>query len=223
MLAAVLAPRGPLVAWDGEVARRLIGYGIRGHLGSVSPIDTFRLDQVVVALFLPVAVLGLYVTAMTFVTLNRMIGVSLGMVAFPVAARTSPERARRPLLQLSAAALVLGGIAALLEIAFGRTLLELLFGPEFRAAYNVLAILAVASIAMNVRGVLADWLRGAGWPGLAALGESASLLVLLPAFALLWNGRITGVAAAVLLASAVGLAVTLWLRTHTAKSLFATH
>jgi hypothetical protein len=55
---------------------------------------------------------------------------------------------------------------------------------------------------------LADWLRGAGRPGLATLGEAASLAVLLPAIALLWGGEADGVAAAVLVASILALAVT---------------
>jgi len=205
-LAIGVGPRHrPLLAWDRAIAQRLLSYGARGHLGTLSPIDSLRLDQLVLALFLPAQVLGLYVTAMTFVTANRVLGVSLGMVAFPVAARTPAERARAPLLQLVGATLVLATIAAVLEIAFGRPLLGFVFGREFLGAYAALVVLAPASIAMNVRGVLADWLRGAGRPGIATVGEVISLAVLIPTFALLWNGHVTGVSIAVLAASAVSL------------------
>lgn len=218
-LGAILAPRRPLFAWDRAVARRLVGYGARAHLGSVSPLDTLRLDQLVLAVLLPAHALGLYVTAMTFLTSNRILGVSLGFVAFPVAVRTPPNQARRTLLHFAGSALALGGLVALLEIGFGRTLLNALFGSEFRDAYPALVILSLASVAMNVRGVVGDWLRGAGRPGVAALGEAVSLAVLLPAFVLLWNGVETGVAAGVLVASTVALAATAFLiRTSIEKS-----
>lgn len=209
VLGTALASGRPVLVWDGGVARRLLGYGARSHVGSVSPIDNLRIDQLLLALILPAQVLGLYVTAMTFLTANRMIGTSLGIIAFPVAARTSSPRARKPLLLLVALALGLGSVAAAGEIVFGRQLLEFVFGDEFRGAYSALVLLALASITMNARGVLADWLRGIGRPGLATLGEVASLAVLLPAFALLWNGRASGVAAAVLAASVISLVATI--------------
>ena len=132
-LAAALVGR-PLLRRRPDHARRLLGYGLRAHLGSMTPLDTLRLDQLVLALFLPAAALGLYVTAMTVAIANRLLGVSLGVVAFPVAARTPPGQARRPFLQLLVTTAVLSTVAAAFEIAFGRQLLALLFPPEFADA-----------------------------------------------------------------------------------------
>jgi len=145
---------------------------------------------------------------MTVAIANRLLGVSLGVVAFPVAARTPPGQARRPFLQLLVTTAVLSTVAAAFEIAFGRQLLALLFPPEFADAYPPLVLLVLASVLMNIRGVAGDWLRGAGRPGVAALGEAVLLAVLLPGFVLFWNGRVTGVAAVVLAASAAALVAT---------------
>jgi O-antigen/teichoic acid export membrane protein len=207
-LAAACAVRRPLRAWDAAVARRLFGYGLRAHLGSMSPLDSLRLDQLVLAIFLPAHALGLYVTAMSVAISNRLLGVSFGIVAFPVAARTPRGHGRSVLLRLLAVTALLSAAAAALEIVFGRDLLRILFPPEFADAYPALVILALASILMNVRGVTGDWLRGGGRPGAATIAEAVSLAVLLPGFVLLWNGRVTGVATVVLVASAAALVTT---------------
>jgi O-antigen/teichoic acid export membrane protein len=207
-LSAALVARGPLRAWDDAVARRLLGYGLRAHLGSMSPLDSLRLDQLVLAIFLPAHALGLYVTAASVALSNRLLGVSFGIVAFPVAARTPRGHGRPVLLRLVAATGLLSAAAAAIEIVFGRDLLRIFFPPEFADAYAPLVILVLASVLMNVRGVTGDWLRGRGRPGAATIAEAVSLAVLLPGFVVLWNGEVTGVATVVLVASAASLAVT---------------
>ena len=62
----------------GEMAR----FGARGLLGTVSPLETLRLDQAIVGLFLSPTALGLYVVGVSFTNLPRFIAQSIGFVAY---------------------------------------------------------------------------------------------------------------------------------------------
>ena len=75
--------------------RRIFGFGIRGYLGGVSPIETFRLDQSVIGIFLSPKALGLYVVALSFTNLPRFIALSVGAIAFPRAAQDFDVSGRR--------------------------------------------------------------------------------------------------------------------------------
>jgi O-antigen/teichoic acid export membrane protein/O-antigen ligase len=203
-MSAVLVGRGSWLSFDRETARTLFGYGLRAHPGNVSSVDTLRLDQLVLALFLSPYDLGLYLAAMTFVTANRMIGTSIGMVAFPVAMRKQ-SATRRMIMRLLAVTAALSILVALIEMAAGDRLLRVLFGRDFGAAYPALVVLAGASILMNLRQVLADWLRGDGQPVLASVSEAVLLVALTISATLLLDQGVKGVAWAVAIASLAGL------------------
>ncbi|MGH2561661.1 MAG: oligosaccharide flippase family protein, partial [Thermomicrobiales bacterium] len=209
VLSSIVTPTRPWFAYDRATARELLAYGARAHLGSTSPVETLRLDQLILAVFLSTYDLGLYVIAMTFVTLNRVIGVSVGMVAFPVAAREAAANSRgrraKILSRLIGGTLVLAALAAAVQILFGRQLLRILFDVTTDDAYTVLVILACGSVLMNLRQVSADVLRGLGRPGTPSLSELVSLATLCLCALLFWDDGLIGVAWAVTLSSLVAL------------------
>lgn len=170
----------------------------------MSVVDALRVDQLILAAFLSTYSLGLYVIAMTFVTANRVIGISLGTVALPLAARTATgERSATGLRALVVATAVLAVIAAALEILLGRWLLRVLFDVEIDEAYSVLAILAAGSIFMNLRQVCSDILRGLGRPGIPSISEVISLAAVCGLALAFWSKGLVGVAWAVTLAAVV--------------------
>ena len=71
-------------------------FGLKGFAGSVSPVDALRLDQAIVGLFLTPVALGLYVVAEAFTILPRLVGSSVGLVAFPQVAARARSRRRSP-------------------------------------------------------------------------------------------------------------------------------
>jgi len=110
----------------------LTRFGLKGFFGSVSPVESFRLDHAAVALFLNPVSLGFYVVAQAFINLPRFLADSIGVVAYPsVAARRDPHMARRSLWRHFAlgAALALGAVT-ILEIAVP-SLVSLFFGAAF--------------------------------------------------------------------------------------------
>jgi O-antigen/teichoic acid export membrane protein len=207
VLAKALVETRPQLTFHSATARSLVSYGLRAHLGTVQPVDTLRIDQLILGLFLSTYALGTYVVAMTFVMANRMIGQSIGLVAFPVASRNDSGVNRKKLLGgLIVGAVALVMFAAVIEIVFGRLLLRVLFDVHSDEAYSVMTVLVVGSVFMTTRQVLSDTLRGLGHPGLPALSELV-LLVTLVAFAVsFWGHGLIGVAWAVTISACLAFA-----------------
>jgi O-antigen/teichoic acid export membrane protein/O-antigen ligase len=166
--------------------KRIFRFGLKGLVGSTSPIEALRLDQVLVGLLLTPLTLGLYVVGQTFTNLPRVVASSVGMVAYPhIASHGDPVGARRSLWRY----FFLGvGISAafiiLLEFATGQ-LVTIFFGAEFLDAIPIARVLLLATLFMCARRVLTDSVNGLGRPGLGTIAEIASWVLLIPSIAVL--------------------------------------
>jgi enterobacterial common antigen flippase len=189
--------------------RQLIIFGAKGMLGSSYPVETFRLDQLVVGLFLSASDLGLYVVALSFINLPRFISQSIGLVAYSqVAAEKDPSRQRKSIWRFFWATT---GITIL--IAFGLelllpTLVPAFFGNQFIAAVPVSRVLLVAAVLLSARRILAEVMRGAGNPAAGSIAELASFAALVPAFVVFTHSlHLVGVGVALTISAGVSLAV----------------
>lgn len=203
-LALGIAVRGlPTEQPDGPPPARsqMARFGLKSLFGSISPIDTLRLDQAVVGLLLTPVALGFYVVAQALTNLPRIVAYSIGVVAYPqVASHKDPAAARRALwkyffLGVTISALVVGA----LWIAAGQ-IVTVFFGSEFDEATSIARILLVGSLFMAARRVLTDGVNGLGHPGLGTIAEVASWVLLVPAVALLLPFGVEGVALALTVA-----------------------
>ncbi len=186
-------------------------FGLKSFAGSLSPVEAFRLDQGVVGLFLSPVALGFYVVGQAFTALPRVIGASIGLVAYPkVAAQQDPTAARRALwryffFSLTVTAIVVGA----LELVSAQ-LVTFFFGTEFTEAIPIARILLLGTLFMAARRVLTDGTNGIGHPGLGTLAEVASWVVLLPTIAILLpRYGVEGVAWALTIAWGVSLVLLL--------------
>lgn len=191
--------------------RAMLRFGLRGLLGAVSLTDSLRLDQVVLALFLAPAVLGLYVVGLAFTNLPRFVAQSVGMVAYPsVAAQTDEAAARRSMWAFFWATVAMSvAIVAPLLLAAGR-LVPLFFGDEFRDAARVTQILLPGMLFSSMGRVLSDALKGRGHPAAGTLAEVTTWLWLAPALGVavpLWG--VNGVAVSMSSSYAVSFGVLL--------------
>jgi O-antigen/teichoic acid export membrane protein len=191
----------------------MLRFGLRGLLGSTSPIETFRLDQAVVGLFLSTASLGLYVAGLAFANLPRFIAQSIGYVAYPrVAGRASEQEARGELWQFFwLAVAVCSVVVVALEVSVG-SLVPFFFTHKFDGAVSLTRILLVSALFLSARRVLTDGVVGLGRPGLGTLAEVSSWAFLVPALAVLTpllGAR--GVALSLVVSSALSFGVLLWL------------
>lgn len=194
----------------------MLRFGLKGLLGWTSPIETFRLDQAVVGLFLSPAALGLYVVGLAFANLPRFIAQSIGYVAYPrVAARREGRDARGEMWQFFWLAVgVCSLIVVLLELTVGR-LVPFFFKPEFSGAVPLTRTLLVGALFLSARRVLTDGAQGLGRPGLGTVAEISSWAFLVPALAIftpLLGAR--GVALALTVSAALSFGVLLVLVTR---------
>jgi O-antigen/teichoic acid export membrane protein len=215
LVALWLATHGVAVRAARRAADKLRGmlrFGLRGLLGWTSPVETFRLDQAVIGLFLTPAALGLYVVGLAFANLPRFIAQSVGYIAYPRVAARKGDEAWRELWQffwLAAGASALVVVA--LELSVG-WLVPVFFGDEFSGAVVLSRILLVGALFLSARRVLTDGAQGLGRPGLGTVAEVSSWVFLLPSlgiFTPLWHAR--GVAIALAVSSAFSFAVLLGL------------
>ena len=208
-LAIALRRAPPEMMTGAPAASRMLGFGIRGLLGTVSPLEALRLDQAIVGLFLSPAALGLYVVGVSFTNLPRFVAQGIGVVAYPnVAARHDPSLAQRSMWRFFwLSALVCTAVIIPLELAAG-WLVPTFFGDAFAPAVGIMQILLLSSLFLSARRVLTDGSRGFGLPAVGTAAEVASWLALVPSIVLLApRFGASGVALAFTIAAAVSLAV----------------
>lgn len=178
--------------FERDSARRLSSHGLRAHLGTGQPVDALRIDQFALTLFHSTHALGLYVIATTFAMANRLIGQSIGLVAFPIAARKDSDKGR-PLRLLVVGAVILAILAIATEIIFGRWLLKLIFGTYGEEAYSIMVVLVVGSFFTVLKQVLADISRGLGAVNPASISEVVFIVTFFGLAAGLYKHGVIGV------------------------------
>lgn len=192
--------------------REMARFGVASLLGSATPVETFRLDVAVTGLFLAPASLGLYVAAASFTNLPRFIAESAGTVAYPyVSAETDPAAAKAKAWRFFWAVLGLSTTVALVLGLSAGWVVPFLFGDSFTGAVPIARILLVSAVLLSARRILAEGMRGAGYPSANSVAEAASWAWLLPALAVFvprWG--VTGVAAALSTSAAISLLVLMY-------------
>jgi O-antigen/teichoic acid export membrane protein len=211
---AGLSEAGP--TGEAPTLRELATFGLKGLLGATSPVEAFQLDQIVIGLFLSAHALGLYVVALAFTSLPRLVAQSIGMVAYPdVAQRADREEAHRVMWHYVWLTALATAVIVVVLVAAAGELVPLLFGREFASSVPVARILLAAGFFLCVRRVLVDAARGAGHPGVGTLAEVGSWVVFVPALGVLTPlFGIDGVAAGMAAAAVASLAILLFLLTR---------
>lgn len=176
-------PRGPSVT-------RLVRFGATSLLGSFSAVGNLQLDQAIVGLLMPARALGLYVVAVAFSQLPRLLGASIGLIAYPEVAKAQHKNGGRDKMwrYLAAGIVVCGLTVAVLQLVVG-ALLPRLAGHAFVAAVPVARLLLLAAFFQGVRRTLSEGVRGLGHPALGSLAEISFYATCVPVLVLLVDGR----------------------------------
>jgi O-antigen/teichoic acid export membrane protein len=193
-------------------ARALLGYGLRSHFGSLYPLDALWVDQMLISFFLGARDLGLYVAALAFATLPRMVAWAVGLSGTPIAAR-APAAARTVTVWrfLALGFLALVPLTGLLMLMVPYVL-PWLFGESFADAVIPTQLLLLASVPFGLRVILGDCLRGIGLGGMVSIVEVVSWPFVLAAVALGARAGLSGVALALLViqVACLVLLVVIW-------------
>jgi O-antigen/teichoic acid export membrane protein len=189
--------------------RDVLIFGVKGLVGSVSPFESFRIDQLFIASFLSSYVLGLYVVAQSFAGVFRLVGRSIGMIAYPMASLANNiEHGKAQLIKYF---LISCGTSILMSaplIMLMPWLISILFGQEFSPSAPVAQILTLSGMLYMIRVVVGDTFRGLGYPWASTHAELAIYPAFILGFYQIMNDpSASGVALLVLLVQVVALAV----------------
>lgn len=185
----------------------LLSFGRRSLFGGDPPVETYRLDQGAVAIFLAPAALGYYVAALAFTNLPRFIAQSFALLATPVVAGKPTHRAAiRAMWQFFWLAIPFYMVLVVILWIGAPFLVGFFFGSGFDRSAGISRILLIATALYCARRVLSDSARGAGYPTIGSLAEVASFVSVVPFFAIsipLWG--LDGVAYSLVGSSTIAL------------------
>jgi O-antigen/teichoic acid export membrane protein len=171
-----IRPR-PRLHWP--IAAESLRLGLKGHVGRIANLLTWRLDVMILAALTSVETVGCYAVASKAAELFRPLSASLSFVLRPVIARMSEWEARARGVLLYRRTFVLNLVAVLVMAVVGRPLIVGLFGEEFASAVPAFQILLIGLAAHGADGVLSGYNVGIGRPELNTYTALVGLLVTL--------------------------------------------
>jgi O-antigen/teichoic acid export membrane protein len=201
---ALLAKRGWLgIAPDLPLARSLLVYGIKVHVGDIMSALRQRLDQALVALLLPNADLGHYVVALTVANGPLILVFTIANVAFPkISQQTTHDGKLVVFGRYLRVCIALALAAAVSLIVLSVWLVPLLFGAPFAPSVPIAQVLLLGMVPFAAKSMLADALKA--WDRSLAISHAEIV------------GLVTAVVALALLLPTMGIIGAAW-------SLVATH
>lgn len=151
---------------------KMLHFGVKGFVGELSPLESFRLDQLMAGLLLSPAALGLYVIAQAFTNLPRFVAQSIGMIAYPaICAHQNTGTAKRTLWHFIWITSVFNCAVVLSLIIFMPVLIPSLFGNEFSASIPLARLLLLGAFFVSCRRIIVEGIRGMGKPEVSTWAE----------------------------------------------------
>jgi hypothetical protein len=152
-------------ALDAGLLRDIFGYGLRGNIGNLTPIDSMQLDLAAVVVLLGAHDAGLYSVAASAALVVRSQAGAVGMVSLPAVAAARSEIERIATAErLFRLGLVLTIGLAVTVVVSAPWAVVLVYGPAFGAAVPLVQILGTGIVAASLRQILGDGLRRLGQP-----------------------------------------------------------
>jgi len=160
------------------VVKRLFAYGFRAQAGDLANSLNVRLDQVLIAAWLPVEQLGFYVAALGAGSVVGMFGYTIQLVLQPRLLNESTEVGRARLLKQGIFRyLMAGGAVSVAMIGLLPSAVPRIFGRAFDESVFTSQLLVIAAFILGLKGILAGTAHAYGAPWLASKAELAGLVV----------------------------------------------
>lgn len=189
--------------------RSMLSFGIKGLPGIVSPLESFRIDQLVAGLLLSPSALGLYVVAKAFTNLPHFVAQSAGMIAYPaVSALQGTDGSVRTVWRFFLGINALNLIIVVPLIILMPVLVPYFFGPEFSPSVPIARMLLLGAFLLAARRILVEGMRGQGHPEVSTWAELSMypwLLLAVPF--LVYQYGLGGLVVTVVFGHALALAV----------------
>lgn len=162
-------------AWDPQVAKTHIRFGLRGELGNLVQLLNYRIDIVFVSLLAGYGSVGVYVVAVAAAELLWQAPNAVSTVLLPkIASSQAREQTTARAIGLNLWAL---GFIAVLGALGAPLFFRVLYGSEFADAADAFRLLLPGVVAISLGKIAAAHISGSGHPGLPSLASAAGLLV----------------------------------------------
>ena len=163
---------GGFGAFDAGLARRMLAFGIKAHMGRVMNLGNYRLDQWILGAIAGSRELGLYTVAVAWAEVLFFLPTTLALVQRPDLVRASTPEAERQASIVFRGALLITLILAVAMIALAPFLCVALFGESFRGSVEMLRVLALGAFGIVALKLLGNALTAQRKPLLetAAIG-----------------------------------------------------
>lgn len=211
MLFAVFRELKPGLTIDWAALKKEIGYGLRSYPGILTEMAIWRLDQMMLAIFAPSAIVGLYTIAVAVAEITATLASSVADALLPEVAASDRADESTMLMGKTLRLTMYAQFMVLIPLWIAApVILRIVYGEGFVAATSALRILLLASIAWSAAMIVISCLNGLGHPWLgtvAKLGSTATTVVTLYFLLPLWG--MNGAAVSSLFGYATMLAVAL--------------
>lgn len=190
---------------------QLAGYGAPVLFSTLPQLLNLRLDQLLMAAYLPPQPLGMYVVAVGWSSALLPLTGAFSSIVLPKVSGIEVSKQKQTIGKLFAATSVLAVVIAAVLIAVTPIAVPFIFGEAFSSAVPVASILIVAAVFSGLNSVASESLKAIGRPGSVVVGEIAGLLVTVVLLVfLLERYEAFGAAIASAVAYATAFVILLW-------------
>jgi len=142
------------LAWNGHLARGMLGFGSKSYVQTLAQTLHFRIDQFLCAYFLTPADVGLYAIAVNFATLLLRIPEASGTVMYPRLAGSSERDAHAATTRVCRHTLLVLGLGVIAFAIAGPILIPLVYGRRYNGAVRPFLILLPGLLVMGLYNLL---------------------------------------------------------------------
>lgn len=203
---------GLSISLDYQLAQRLVRYGSKMYVYTLTQFLNFRLDYLFVSLFLPLAQVGYYSVSTAIAEVTARLPAAVATVIFPVTAAQDQASATALITKAVRETLALVVMGVLILFVVGKYIVVIFFGTNFIPSVIPLLILLPGMISISILRILTNGLAGRGQPEFGAIaGGSALITTIVLDIILIPRMGINGAALASSLAYSSGALVVLYL------------
>lgn len=159
--------------------KEMLGYGLKAHLGNVLLYFNYRLDLLLVGMFLNVTQVGFYSIALAMSEAIWRIPNSIGLALFPKISLSSTEEGNAITPVVTRNTIFLTSLACLPFLMFGREIVSLTLGPKFIPSLPALWLLLPGVVIFSASKILVNYFNGSGKPLVSGLGGIVSLTTMI--------------------------------------------
>lgn len=206
--------------WDRPVMRATVGYGLRGHVGSLLQFFNYRLDVFIVNYFLGPADVGVYGVSVALAELLWYLPNAVGFVIFPKAAASNPEEMNAFTPRVFRLTLLLTAFGGAGLALFAKPLIKLIYSSAFAGAYVPMLALLPGAVLLGAGKVLTNEIAGRGYPHYNSINAGVALVltVVLDIVLIPRHGVVGAAVASSIAYTAVFLAAIVFYRTASRKA-----